>query len=287
MINKVIKMQDFPAAHSMDTEWFAIDADGNIGIFDSGEGGAVPTSNNFNPCKIDGVDDLFVEMTKNLANRILPLKNPNKNLSEILTLNEFKKDIDNLSYQIKNTRRSTSIHKPKHLYRTMYGCFLLVRSERVFADLKISAIDNAYGLHFVGEDIIVFVSDCYSHILHELIDEGKILAGKMADIDSHMNLLGLFHYYSNSHTPSPYKLTNSPVYPLRFLDIPESVHPLIQKNKFGSLRFSRTKIIQPIEHMECNTWDTKRWIDIKGQVHDQHPTYENTADRTHKMQNME
>jgi hypothetical protein len=38
-------MQDFPAAHSMDTKWFAVDADGNIGIFRSGEGGAVPSSN--------------------------------------------------------------------------------------------------------------------------------------------------------------------------------------------------------------------------------------------------
>lgn len=33
---------DFPAAHSMDTEWFAVDAEGNIGRFDTGEDGAFP-----------------------------------------------------------------------------------------------------------------------------------------------------------------------------------------------------------------------------------------------------
>ena len=33
---------DFPAAHSMDTVWFAIDRDGHVGYFDTGEGGAVP-----------------------------------------------------------------------------------------------------------------------------------------------------------------------------------------------------------------------------------------------------
>jgi len=33
---------DFPAAHSMDTEWFAIDADGRVGSFWSGENGSVP-----------------------------------------------------------------------------------------------------------------------------------------------------------------------------------------------------------------------------------------------------
>jgi hypothetical protein len=35
-------MEDFPAAHSMDTTWFAIDRDGNLAVFDSGEAGAVP-----------------------------------------------------------------------------------------------------------------------------------------------------------------------------------------------------------------------------------------------------
>ncbi len=35
-------MRDYPAAHSMDTEWFAVDADGNVGVFDTGEDGALP-----------------------------------------------------------------------------------------------------------------------------------------------------------------------------------------------------------------------------------------------------
>ena len=34
--------EDFPAAHSMDTEWFAVDEHGRVGRFDSGEDGAVP-----------------------------------------------------------------------------------------------------------------------------------------------------------------------------------------------------------------------------------------------------
>ena len=33
---------DFPAAHSMDTEWFGVDADGCVAVFRSGENGAVP-----------------------------------------------------------------------------------------------------------------------------------------------------------------------------------------------------------------------------------------------------
>jgi len=35
---------DYPAAHSMDTIWYAVDANGAVGVFDSGPPGPVPTS---------------------------------------------------------------------------------------------------------------------------------------------------------------------------------------------------------------------------------------------------
>ena len=34
---------DYPAAHSMDTTWYAVDAHGHVGIFHSGENGYVPS----------------------------------------------------------------------------------------------------------------------------------------------------------------------------------------------------------------------------------------------------
>lgn len=34
--------QDYPAAHSMDTDWFAVDQEGNIGLFRTSEDGALP-----------------------------------------------------------------------------------------------------------------------------------------------------------------------------------------------------------------------------------------------------
>src|SRR5260370_22461261 len=33
---------DYPAAHSMNTSWFAVDKDGHVACFDSGEAGAIP-----------------------------------------------------------------------------------------------------------------------------------------------------------------------------------------------------------------------------------------------------
>jgi hypothetical protein len=34
--------EDFPAAHSMDTEWFAVDRDGQVALFFTGENGSMP-----------------------------------------------------------------------------------------------------------------------------------------------------------------------------------------------------------------------------------------------------
>ena len=33
---------DFPAAHSMDSSWYAIDKNGHVALFDTGAGGAIP-----------------------------------------------------------------------------------------------------------------------------------------------------------------------------------------------------------------------------------------------------
>ena len=35
---------DFPAAHSMDSCWFAVDETGAVAAFDTGEGGSIPVS---------------------------------------------------------------------------------------------------------------------------------------------------------------------------------------------------------------------------------------------------
>jgi hypothetical protein len=36
-------LDDYPAAHSMDTDWFAVDGEGRVGLFQSGQDGAYPS----------------------------------------------------------------------------------------------------------------------------------------------------------------------------------------------------------------------------------------------------
>jgi hypothetical protein len=41
-IREPAMIEDYPAAHSMDTTWFAVDAAGHVGLFDTGENGHAP-----------------------------------------------------------------------------------------------------------------------------------------------------------------------------------------------------------------------------------------------------
>src|SRR5690349_16321006 len=53
---------DFPAAHSMDTTWFAVDRDGHVACFSSGEAGAVPSR----AAEPEGTGDVLSELARAL-----------------------------------------------------------------------------------------------------------------------------------------------------------------------------------------------------------------------------
>jgi hypothetical protein len=50
---------DYPAAHSMDSCWFAVDESGEVAFFDTGEGGALPTDEAFPKGREAGGDTPF------------------------------------------------------------------------------------------------------------------------------------------------------------------------------------------------------------------------------------
>src|SRR5262249_33377252 len=55
-------MEDFPAAHSMDTVFFAVDRDGRLALFNTGEDGALP----FYAFSGDEAGDQLEELTRRL-----------------------------------------------------------------------------------------------------------------------------------------------------------------------------------------------------------------------------
>jgi len=57
---------DYPAAHSMDASWYAIDRDGNVALFHTGAGGALP-SQAYSPDAAAELEDLDPETREELG----------------------------------------------------------------------------------------------------------------------------------------------------------------------------------------------------------------------------
>lgn len=77
--------EDYPAAHSMDTTWFAVDKDGSVAIFNSNETGAVPCAHSRE--QSDG-EEFFAHLAK-LQGENLPDDYYNQNLGEKFGLFEY------------------------------------------------------------------------------------------------------------------------------------------------------------------------------------------------------
>jgi hypothetical protein len=264
-------MQDFPAAHSMDTDWFAIDADGNIGVFQSGEGGAVPISNRElkQNTTIENIEDLLALMSKDYQDGFIPLKTSGDIISKGLTISK----IQNIINEWLSFRHHFSMPRPQEqTEKEIYDCLLLLSSEDVIPQLAIPAINDAFGLHFPGEKVVVFVSHCNIEILQNLMDEGEILGGRESSVFDFVGLLGFFNYVCGEQSSFPYKLVGKPINPLMLIDIPAHIRELIEVNKFNGLSFREKRTLQPIEHTKCDGYGS-RWVDEQGKQHNQHPTY--------------
>lgn len=235
-------MADFPAAHSMDTDWFAVDADGNVGIFWSNEGGAIPKFSGefFHATRVDDVEDFC---------KLLP--RDEKGIVHLIT-------------------EATSIIKhiilgtiPRFIYDDdSYEILMIISSEEAIYKLKTS--ENLV-LRFAGEPITIYVNQVSNEIINSMFSSGEILGGIEFDLFQHPHCLGLFFYDNYAQVPIPYEREGVPEKPLKVEDLPENVQQAFSKSHFENIRFTETEIIQPIEHTPCATWGmTQFWVDSQG-----------------------
>jgi hypothetical protein len=259
-------MQDFPAAHSMDTTWFAIDADGCVGIFETNEGGAVPKDLPDIENEINLVDCLLKDKPE-IIKQVQPLK-----------IESVIEDINIESIQdIKNTIRRyeelSRLHpESKNSWDNIENLVLILSKEQVIEDLKSQA--NLI-LRFTDEKIIVHIDKCDRKWLRRSIKSGAVLAAKETYLGHNLSWLGFYEYNGWEDSGSYYRnyLLKEPIY---FNDLPPEIANNISFIKLPNIKFSETELIQPIEHLPCQTWgDSENWIDTNGVDHDRFPEYPN------------
>jgi hypothetical protein len=248
---------DFPAAHSMDTTWFAIDADGCVGIFSSGEGGAVPedlTQVANNTSEFEG--DLLELLAKDNGRLI----------------DREAIDLEFILQTMSMENLLAEIHESGEF--DIYGLFLAITTEEVIADLQRQA-DSVIELYRDANSIVVYSSECEVKWLKKAISSGAVLSGsKEFNLEYNLNLLGWYSYDCGEQYPDTYDLERFPKKPIYFNDLPPEISQHIKLTKFPNLRFAQTRSIQPIEHMLCRTWGmTDCWEGTDGEWHEDFPDY--------------
>jgi hypothetical protein len=290
MIEEKNTTTDFPAAHSMDTTWFAIDADGCVGIFSSDEGGAVP-GDEYSEQMIKEIEaDLeSIEMYPEDGSQLIEGRSE---LIEVLVethggiLDENSIDVESIlasmsmeillaeihqcehSDLISNSRKS---RKPRHdkINRSihLFGLFLLVPTSAIIpADrCQVEII-----IELPGDSIIIYSGMCELPWLKTAIEAGVVLSGtKRMDLYNNLSLFGWYQYNCHEQYAAIYYGEQLPKHPIYLKNLPPAIiQNLNRLTKFPNLRFARTSEIQPVEQIPCYIWGSG-WEGTNGKWNDE------------------
>ena len=241
-----MKTVDFPAGHSMDTDWFAVDKDGNVAVFDSDQEGAVPI-------EIEGQTNRL-ELFEKYATPITPVLRR-------LFLDE--KVVENI---LQKCDYVTLIQIMEKEYFTE-GCIVLLNEGKKWEDLnfeeKISKEKSDFAICLSQNIPLYLISGIYS-IRNELIAaiKNKVII-QACKFDRYSETcyegvgigdLGIYvydHEYPDGRT-EPYCNAHTPEFPLKANQIAPDLAEKIPH--FKEITFEHQYYIQPMEFFSCESY---------------------------------
>jgi hypothetical protein len=215
---------DFPAAHSMDTAWFAVDRDGHVAVFDTGESGAVPTTAYLGEDHWGMLDDLRARLPKTDVIYDLAAHKAS-NLAPHVTLNEHQK---------------------------MYSVILFLRATEGVEDLidRLGARKAA-----ATEGVGLLATDVDAATVRALHERDACLGCFFHSGDDENPSVASFGLYSYGHfggvIAGEYALLERPERPTTVNDVPRAV---AEKAVAFEGRFEDIPTLQPAEHWACESW---------------------------------
>jgi hypothetical protein len=268
-MNKLPEIVDYPAAHSMDTMWFAVDRDGNVAAFDSAEGGAVP-------------NEALSEHEMDVLEVVAELGNE----SDVIHAHEDHR------YPLNTTYLHTQPHKKWRksessspgLWSRLFSGFRKappVPLEPAPADdefelelplimlfdkqsdvepwlkqLDCKVVESTEGCAVLFQEMPLEV--------HKIIHDQDLCRGcvniyMFEDEESHHDnpsALGLYFYSCcEAQAAYPYGRVSLPKQPLRLDQLPSELQKKLVQVRFNDISFAETRYIQPPERVESSTWD--------------------------------
>jgi len=242
---------DFPAAHSMDTTWFAVDRDGHVGCFDSEEPGPVPVGLTQGTAEVDILGELrqlvpVQEAIHDLAGWLVPgpvgmaqhhwmLDHPDRGDTFLVFMRSMK-DAQHLLATAK-----------AHNLRASDGAVVLLEQPNPSLIRALHEQEICLGCWYSWRN-----GDDY----------GPGMAAQ----------LGLFGYRNleyvdlnrNYFLPAPYGRQLVPQQPLHVDQVSPAARKMLQKVRFSTLCFADTPHIQPVEFTACESWDDAAFLSGDG-----------------------
>jgi hypothetical protein len=236
---------DFPASHSMDTRWFAVDREGHVACFDSGEAGAVPS------------DAFAGEDTYEACRR----------LAGLLPRNEAVQDL-----------RGRALADPEGQGGAPH-CYASDHDFRVL--MFLDSLDPVRDDLNAGRAVEVPATEGKAVLWRRLPradhqrlhDSGACRAcfwhfGARTEEEEGQYpdpaRLGMFTYshLTDNWVSGPYGLQQRPAQPVHVDQLPPDIRKLVGRVTFD-LRFADTPRIQPVEHVPCESWESA-YMDVSG-----------------------
>jgi hypothetical protein len=226
---------DFPAAHSMDTDWFAVDRNGHVAHFDTGTDGAAPVDTGYSGGDVFEVED----GVRGLAPAGEAVWDPEGLRNNAWTPHAgLKLPQERLLVLLRTAADGAALPWPDGArpLRALAGAALLVPA---------MPAPLAKALHGDG-----LCQGC-------MLPPSRFLDGHRMDLAA----LGFFAYDAfGLAIAGPYGRQRVPLRPRTVADLPPDVRALVGKNVFPSLCFQEQARIQPVAHFPCRTW-TGLWLD--------------------------
>lgn len=232
---------DYPAAHSMDAHWFAVDAEGHVALFHSTESGAVPSG-------LHGDDPYAfgeqlapllprVEVIHDLAGRRRPAPGRLDGIEHVFFDAEwpvvmFLDSLDPVQADIDAGRAVVA--------RATEGHAVLWPTLPAATRTRLHEAGVCKGCH---------------HSWYEFSDESALHA---------LGRRGFFEYRHpmENWISQSYGRQSIPAAPVHIDQLPPEVRQRLKHKRFA-LRFSDTLQIQPVEHGPCESWEAA-YLDVTG-----------------------
>ena len=230
---------DFPAAHSMDTTWFAVDRDGHVACLMSWESGAVPEAACLEPGEghrlleeFRSASEQHSEVVYELDGMLIPglqpegqhIWQPGWAASEGPEVLMFLASLDPVREEL------------------VSGLAVALKS-RGSPALRFKALTEASAarLHASGACL-----SCFASFL------------KMNE-DWSPAELGFYSYSHFSLTENwlsgPYGLLRTPRDPIRLEQLPPALREAAERVRLGGIRFDNTPRLQPVDFARCQSWE--------------------------------